>query len=153
MKHEILLLGKIKDSFIAEGVNEYLSRLSHYTKVELKYLKAKGKRGAVLSIEQEGELLLANIPPNSYIVALDVKGEMFSSPELADKIGKLENIGTKSIIYLIGGPLGLSRSVLQKANLKLSFSKMTFTHDMIRLMLVEQVYRAYTIKAGEKYHK
>lgn len=153
MKHEVLLLGKIKDSFIAEGVNEYMSRLSHYTKVELRYLKPRGKKGGVLTTEQEGELLLANVEPKSYLVALDVEGQMFSSPNLAAKIGNLENIGTKTVTYLIGGPLGLSKSVLQAAHLRLSFSKMTFTHDMVRMLLIEQIYRAYTIKAGEKYHK
>ena len=153
MKHEILLLGKIKDSFIAEGVEEYLKRLQHYTKVELRYLKGKGKKGALLTTEQEGELLLANIPANAFVVALDVQGKSLSSEGLAEQVINWENTGTRNVCYLIGGPLGLSPSLLAKADLRLSFSKMTFTHDMVRLLLVEQLYRAYTIKAGEKYHK
>lgn len=153
MKHEVLLLGKIKDSFIATGVDEYLGRLKHYTKAELRYLKPKGKRGNVLTPEQEGELLLSSAAEGSLLVALDVQGKMLSSEGLAEQISRFENAGTKTVSYLIGGPLGLSKDVLARADIKLSFSKMTFTHDMVRLLLIEQLYRAYTIKAGEKYHK
>ncbi len=153
MKHQILLLGKIKDSYIEEGVIEFTNRLKHYTKFELKYLKTKGRKGSQLSTEAEGTILLENIPQGSLVVALDIKGKMLSSEELAQKIINWENINTRNVCYLIGGPLGLSREVLDRADLKLSFSKMTFTHDMVRLLLIEQLYRAYTIKAGEKYHK
>lgn len=153
MKHQILLLGKIKDSFIEEGVKEYLGRLNHYTKCELKFLTVKGRKSAQLSMAEEGRILLENVPSNSLVVALDVLGKMYSSEEFAAQIGKWENNSIKTVTYLVGGPLGLDKVVLQRADLKLSFSKMTFTHDMIRLLLVEQLYRAYTIKAGEKYHK
>lgn len=153
MKHQILLLGKIKDSYIEEGVLEFSKRLKHYANFELKYLKTKGRKGSQLSTEAEGKILLENVPQGALIVALDIKGKMLSSEQLAQQIMNWENTNTKNICYLIGGPLGLSSEVLDKAHLKLSFSKMTFTHDMVRLLLIEQLYRAYTIKAGEKYHK
>ena len=153
MKHQVLLLGKIKDTFIEEGVKEYFGRLQHYTKIELCYLKAKGKKNSVLTTEQEGDLLLANVPSGSTVVVLDVAGKMLSSEDLADQISRWENRSIKEICFIIGGPLGLSREVIAAADLRLSFSRMTFTHDMVRLLLIEQLYRAYTIKAGEKYHK
>lgn len=153
MKHQILLLGKIKDSYIEEGVLQFSKRLKHYTKFELKYLKTKGRKGSQLSTEAEGGVLLDNVPQGSLIVALDIQGKMMSSKELAETIMNWENTNTKNVCYLIGGPRGLSQDVLDKAHFKLSFSKMTFTHDMVRLLLIEQLYRAYTIKSGEKYHK
>lgn len=153
MKHHVLLLGKIKDSFIAEGVHEYSTRLQHYTKLELHYLKGKGKKNSLLTTEQEGELLLAHVPAGATIVVLDVAGKQMSSEGLADQVTFWENTAVKEVCYLIGGPLGLSQKVIASANVRLSFSKMTFTHDMVRLLLIEQLYRAYTIKAGEKYHK
>lgn len=154
MKFEVLLLGKTKDSFLAHGIDEYCKRLKHYTNITLKTLKAKKIQGSDKIIkEKEGELLLANIPQSAFIVTLDQTGRQFSSEEFSREIIKWENSGVKNVSLVIGGPLGLSPQLLRKANLIMSLSKMTFTHDMARLLLLEQIYRAYTIKAGEKYHK
>ncbi len=149
MKHELILLGKTKDVFIAEGIKEYSSRLNHYTKFFITVLKERGKP----SLNQQGSQLLRASAASSLLVVLDENGRQFSSEEFSRKIGDWEMRGLKKICYLIGGPRGHAKKVVAEADLLLSFSKMTFTHDMIRMLLVEQLYRAYTIKAGEKYHK
>lgn len=154
MKHELLFLGKIKDGFIAAGVQEYTSRLSHYTSAKITILKEKGRtKSSGTDTESEGIMLLAAVPPGALIVALDSRGKQYSSVNFAKIIAGWEMQGAKHVCYLIGGPEGHSAKVLQSADLLLSLSQMTFTHDMARLLLIEQLYRAYTINAGEKYHK
>lgn len=154
MKYEILLLGKTKDSFIAEGIDEYAGRLGHYAPVNLKIIKVKKKQGSAQKImENEADLLLGNLSNSTYPVALDSRGKQLSSVDFAKEIQHLENRGVNHISFLIGGPLGLSSRVLKEARMELSLSKMTFTHDLVRLLLVEQLYRAHTIIAGGKYHK
>ncbi len=147
-------MGKIKDSFIAAGVEEYASRLRHYTSFEIRTLKDISKKGRNDTlVEDQGRLLLQAVPKGAYTVALDSRGRQYESEALAAKIEQLELRGVRQISYLIGGPDGLARAVTDSADAVLSISKMTFTHDMIRLLLTEQLYRAYTILAGEKYHK
>ncbi len=154
MKYEIFLLGKTKDTFLADGIAEYLKRLKRYTKVDLKFLNTKKIKGLEEKIKnQEAELLLANIPSNSFIVALDAAGCQYNSNEFFQLVSKWENAGTRHVSIVIGGPYGLSSKILANAHHVVSLSKMTFTHDMVRLFFLEQLYRAYTIKAGEKYHK
>jgi 23S rRNA (pseudouridine1915-N3)-methyltransferase len=154
MKHELLLLGKTKDRFIAEGIEEYASRLRHYTSFTLTLIKEKGRlRTQSSTVDLEGMLLLQAVTPGALIVVLDPRGKQFTSEGLARQIEEWEMQGVKQACYLIGGPDGHSAGVLREANFILSMSQMTFTHDMIRMLLVEQLYRAYTIKAGEKYHK
>lgn len=152
MKHELILLGKTKDSYIETGIADFAKRIGHYTHFSTRLIKDK-KTGRTDEKEREGEILLAAVPPGWLAVALDPLGKQWSSEEFAAKITDWEMRSVKGVCYLIGGPLGLSESVRKNANLLLSLSKMTFTHDMTRLLLVEQIYRAYTIKAGEKYHK
>lgn len=152
MKHEMVFLGKAKEPFIEAGIAEYFSRLSHYTKLSTRLLKEK-KAGKGQNIIEEGKMMLAGVAPGWLVVALDPNGKQLTSEQLAEQISSWEQRGVKGASYLIGGPLGLSREVLDRADICLSLSKMTFTHDMARLFLVEQLYRAYTIKAGEKYHK
>ena len=153
MKHEVLFLGKTKDSFISEGINEYASRLQHYTPFSIKIIKekVKGRKGS--SIENQSALLLKALPASCLVVVLDSQGKQYSSEDFSKKIQEWEMRGIKQVNYLIGGPDGHSQEVLRKADELLSLSKMTFTHDMVRMLLVEQLYRAYTIKAGEGYHK
>lgn len=155
MIHELPFLGKTKDAFVVAGIEEYSSRLRHYTTLSLKILKdhgkAKGNAGDL--IELEGEALLKSVPSSALVVALDAGGMQYSSEKFAGLISDWEQRGIKQVSYLIGGPCGHSSQVLKRADLLLSLSKMTFTHDMVRLLLLEQIYRAYTIKAGEKYHK
>jgi 23S rRNA (pseudouridine1915-N3)-methyltransferase len=156
MKHELLFIGKTKDRFIQEGIQEYSSRLGHYTHFNITILKDKNtskNKNPQESIEAQGKLLLDAVPQGAIIVALDSRGQQFTSELFSQKIVDWEISGTKQVNYLIGGPDGIADVVLKSATLVLSFSKMTFTHDMVRMLLVEQLYRAYTIKNGEKYHK
>ena len=155
MKFELLFLGKTKDSFLSEGIDEYYSRLIHYVSVSIKTLKVKSKEqwNDTITRQQEGKLLLTHVPAGSFKVVLDSRGRQFTSENMADLLERWEQQGIKQVSFLIGGALGLSAEVVQEADLLFSLSKMTFTHDMTRLFLLEQLYRAFTIKAGEKYHK
>ncbi len=155
MKIDIPFLGKTKDSFIDEGIKEYSRRLLHYTGLNITILKVKSKKSWTQEQErkEEGRVLLGAISPATLKVVLDSGGKQVSSEELAEYISCWEQEGRKQAAFLIGGPTGHSSEVCAGADLLLSFSRMTFTHDMIRLLLLEQLYRAYTIKAGEKYHK
>ena len=156
MKHEIVFIGKTKDSFIQNGIEEYSSRLKHYTNIQITILKDKsGGKSACEAIESQGQQMLNAVPQGqgAVIVALDSRGQQFTSESFSKKIVNWELSSVKQVTYLIGGPDGISENILKSAGLVLSFSKMTFTHDMVRMLLVEQLYRAYTIKNGEKYHK
>ena len=154
MKHEIVFLGKTKDSFIQQGIDEYQSRLKHYTNLQITTLKDKNSSKSTSQlIENQGKQLLNSVVPGAIVVALDSRGQQFTSEKFSKKIVNWEDSGVRQVSYLIGGPDGISDEILKVAQLVLSFSKMTFTHDMVRMILVEQVYRAYTIKNGEKYHK
>lgn len=155
MRLELPFLGKTKESFIEQGIMEYSGRLRHYTPFHLTILKIKKKRGwsPVQERQEEGRILLASLPPATLKVVLDSSGRQMSSVALAEQISRWEQEGRKQVAFLIGGPTGHGPELLDKAELLLSFSQMTFTHDMVRLFLLEQLYRAYTIKAGEKYHK
>lgn len=155
MKYELLLLGKTKDSYLAEGIAEFSKRLQHYTRISIKFIqhKKKGQWSEEQEKEEDGRLLLSHVPAGALKVILDFRGSQVSSEGLADLIGQWEQQGVKQVSLLIGGPLGHSPELVAQADLLLSLSLMTFTHDMTRLFLLEQLYRAYTIKAGEKYHK
>lgn len=152
MKHELIFLGKTKDSFIAEGIDNYAARLKHYTQISLRTLKEK-KSGSQSNIDEEGRQLLEAVPGGWLKVALDSRGRQYSSEDFAEVISGWEQRGIKGVCYLIGGPTGLAEKVVSGSDICLSLSKMTFTHDMVRMLLMEQLYRAYTIKGGEKYHK
>ena len=155
MRLELLFLGKTKEKYLATGIDDYAKRLSRYLKVEIKTLKeGKAKKGVPenLLIEKESEKLMQN-SQGSYLVCLDRTGKQMDSLELAKQMERWEMQGIKKISFAIGGHLGLSSAILYKADLVLSFSPMTFTHEMSRLLLLEQLYRVCTIKAGEKYHK
>jgi 23S rRNA (pseudouridine1915-N3)-methyltransferase len=155
LRLELLFLGKTKEKYLATGIDDYVKRLSRYLKVEIKTLKeGKAKKGVPenLLIEKESEKLMQN-SQGSYLVCLDRTGKQMDSLELAKQMERWEMQGIKKISFAIGGHLGLSSAILYKADLVLSFSPMTFTHEMSRLLLLEQLYRACTIKAGEKYHK
>lgn len=155
MKINLPFLGKTKDSFIETGIKEYSGRLKHYTTINLNVLKVKKKKGWTEEQERhaEGQILLASTMPGDVKVVLDSTGKQIDSLQFADLLSRWEQEGRKQASFLIGGPTGHSKEVLQLADVTLSLSKMTFTHDMVRMFLLEQLYRAYTIKAGEKYHK
>ncbi len=152
MKITILSIGKFRNQDPSrELFLEYQKRLSW--KIELKELELKGNiQGEALKIK-EGELLLSKVPGAAKIIALDEKGKMFSSPEFASVIKNYANQGNSELAFIIGGADGLSNELKQKADLILSFSKMTFPHLMIRSFLIEQIYRASTILSGHPYHR
>ena len=155
MRLELLFLGKTKEAYLAAGIEDFAKRLSHYIKLEIKTVKeSKIKKGdsETFLIEKESETLMQNTQ-GAYLVCLDRTGKQMASLALAAQFERWEMQGSKKISFVIGGPLGLSATILKKADLVLSLSPMTFTHEMTRLLLLEQLYRACTIKAGEKYHK
>ena len=155
MRLELLFLGKTREAYLSAGIDDFAKRLSRYLKVEIKTIKEgrikKGEPENFL-IEKESKILMQNVQ-GDYLVCLDRTGKQMDSIALAKQIERWEMQGPKKISFVIGGPLGLSATILNKANLVLSLSQMTFTHEMARLLLLEQLYRACTIKAGEKYHK
>lgn len=159
MKITVISVGKIKEKFFTEAINEYAKRLSKFCKLSEETIQDEraDENFSDSEIEQvkikEGSKILAKIPKNSFIIALDVKGTQISSEGLAQKINQLGIDGTSDITFIIGGSNGLSSEVLQAANFKLSFSKMTFPHQLFKVILLEQIYRAFKINAGESYHK
>lgn len=159
MNITIVTIGKLKEKYLIQGINEYLKRLTAYAKVEIVEL-ADEKAPENLSeteMEQvkqkEGERILSKISDDTHVIALAIEGKMKSSEQLAADIDNLATYGKSKIAFVIGGSLGLSKEVMKRANDTLSFSKMTFPHQLMRLILVEQVYRAFRINRGEPYHK
>jgi 23S rRNA (pseudouridine1915-N3)-methyltransferase len=155
----IVTVGKLKEKYLKQGIEEYLKRLSAYAKVEVIEV-ADEKAPEVLSElemvqvkQKEGERILGKISQDTYVIALAIQGKMQSSEELADTLDKLATYGKSKIAFIIGGSLGLSEEVLKRANEHLSFSRMTFPHQLMKLILVEQIYRAFRINRGEPYHK
>ncbi len=159
MKVTIISVGKIKEKFFTEAIKEYSKRLSKYCKlVEVVIPDERADDNFSSSeIEQvkikEGQKILNSIPKNSYLIVLDIKGSQLSSEDLAKKIKTLSIQGTSHITFVIGGSNGLWEEVLEKGNFILSFSKMTFPHQLFKVILLEQIYRAFKINAGETYHK
>nr|WP_206763825.1 23S rRNA (pseudouridine(1915)-N(3))-methyltransferase RlmH [Cytobacillus firmus] len=142
-----------------QGIDEYLKRLSAYAKMDIievpdeKAPEELSETEMIQVKQKEGERILAKIHPDAHVIALAIEGKMKSSEELADTLDKLATYGKSKIAFVIGGSLGLSQEVLQRADDKLSFSKMTFPHQLMKLILLEQVYRAFRINRGEPYHK
>ncbi|MFS0774542.1 23S rRNA (pseudouridine(1915)-N(3))-methyltransferase RlmH [Neobacillus sp. 3P2-tot-E-2] len=159
MNISIVTVGKLKEKYLKMGIDEYLKRLNAYAKVEVvevadeKAPEELSESEMIQVKQKEGERILAKISQDTYVIALAINGKMQSSEELADTLDKLATYGKSKIAFIIGGSLGLSEEVLKRANEKLSFSKMTFPHQLMKLILVEQIYRAYRINRGEPYHK
>ncbi len=159
MKITLIAVGKIKERYLEDAIGEYSRRLGRYCRMEIIQVadeKTPDKAGPALVRqikEREGARILAHIKEGAYVVALAIQGQMMSSEELADRIGKLGVGGRSQIIFIIGGSLGLSEEVLGRADLLLSFSPMTFPHQLMRVILLEQIYRSYQILAGTPYHK
>jgi len=155
----IIAVGKIKEKYLQEGIAEYSKRLRPYVKLNiLEIAEEKRPASASVSVEtaakkKEGERILAAIPSGSFVVSLDAGGLSWSSGELAETFRQWELAGKNQITFIIGGDLGLSPAVLEQSGIRLSFSKMTFTHPIARLLLVEQIYRACKINHNEPYHK
>lgn len=159
MKITILCVGKIKEKYFTMAIDEYSKRLSRYCKLEIievadeKTIDQAGEAIENQIKKTEGERILKNLKDGAFVIALAINGNSITSEELADKIEKLGVGGVSHLIFVIGGSLGLSEEVLQKADYKLSFSKMTFPHQLMRVVLLEQIYRAYRINFNEPYHK
>lgn len=156
MKIKIIALGKIKEKFLKDGIEEFLKRLVPYVSVEmveLSPIEIKDENLTEKILEAEGEKILSHIKPLSYVITLEIQGKMLSSEEFAQKIETLTNEGTQEIVFVIGSSCGIAKTVSQRADFKLSMSKMTFLHQFARLILVEQIYRAFKIIKGETYHK
>lgn len=156
MKIKIIALGKIKEKFLKAGIDEFLKRLTPYASIETVELNAIEIKDANLTdkvLEKEGEKILAQIKQNSYVITLEINGANFSSEEFAKKLDEVTKEGFNEIVFVIGSSCGLAKAVSQRANLKLSLSKMTFLHQFARLILIEQIYRAFKIQKGETYHK
>ena len=159
MRINIVCVGKIKEKYLKLGIDEFKKRLSKYCKLEIIELDDEkapenlSDKEMEMIKEKEGKKILSKIKDNSYVIALAIDGKNLSSEELADTINKLGIRGVSNITFVIGGSLGLSDEVLSRADYKLSFSKMTFPHQLMRLILLEQVYRSYRINNGEPYHK
>lgn len=159
MKISILTVGKVKEKFYREAIEEFQKRLSRYCKLEMiEVADEKTPDHASENEEQiikakEGERLLRYIKDNDYVCALAIEGQQLDSVALAEKINLLGINGTSSIVFVIGGSLGLDARVLKRADFKLSFSKMTFPHQLMRVILMEQIYRSYRIINKEPYHK
>lgn len=159
MKITLVVVGKIKEKYFVDAIGEYSKRLSRYCKLEiLQVADEKTPDGASPALEdqireKEGERILAQIKEGAYVIALAIDGQMLDSVQLSQKIHNLGIKGESHIVFVIGGSLGLGEGVYRRADYKLSFSPMTFPHQLMRVILLEQIYRSYRIIQGEPYHK
>lgn len=159
MRITVITVGKIKEKYLKDAIDEYSKRLSKYCKLEIiEVADEKTPDNASETLEdairsKEAERIIKYMKDDAFVITLEINGKQLSSEELADKIDKLGVQGTSHIIFVIGGSIGLGQEVLQKSNYALSFSKMTFPHQLMRVVLLEQIYRSYRIINGEPYHK
>ena len=155
MKIVLLTIGKTSESYLIEGVSQFQKRLQHYTKFEmieiLNIKKVKNISNLEL-IRKEGKLILKYLQSLDHLVILDDKGKDFSSPQFAEKLQGWMLSGKKRLVFVVGGAFGVSEAVYARANEKISLSRMTFSHQMVRLFFIEQIYRGYTILNNEPYH-
>ena len=159
MKMTVITVGKIKEKYLKDAIAEYSKRLSKYCKLEMIEVADEKTPDHASEVVEDGirskeaERILKYVKDDAYVITLEIGGKQLSSEELADKIDKLGVQGTSHIIFIIGGSIGLGKEVLNKSNYALSFSKMTFPHQLMRVILLEQVYRSYRIISNEPYHK
>ena len=159
MKISIHTVGKIKEKYFTDAIAEYAKRLTRYCQIQMvevadeKAPENLSEADMVKVKDREGERLLASIPDQAYVITLEIKGKQLSSEELAERIEKLGVDGNSHIAFVIGGSLGLAETVMKRSDYALSFSKMTFPHQLMKVVLLEQVYRAFRISKGEPYHK
>jgi len=155
MKVKLLLTGKTNSEYLKSGIDDYVQRLKHYLPFEMVVipeLKNNKKMSEDQQKTKEGELILAQISPPDFVVLLDENGKEFSSVGFSNFVSKKMVSGLKSMIFVVGGPYGFSDEIYKRSEMKISLSKMTFSHQMVRLIFVEQLYRAMTILKGEPYH-
>ncbi|SDY31858.1 23S rRNA (pseudouridine(1915)-N(3))-methyltransferase RlmH [Salimicrobium album] len=159
MKVSVISVGKLKEKYLKQGIDEYTKRLGPYAKTEIIEV-ADEKAPENLSEaemeevkQKEGERILAKVPKDAYVITLEIEGKQLTSEQLASRFDNLMTYGSSKIVFIIGGSLGISSQVQERSDYALSFSKMTFPHQMMRLMLLEQVYRSFKILKNEPYHK
>ena len=156
MNIKIIATGKLKEKYLKDGIDEFMKRLTPYASVEIVELPAveiKDEHLVQRALKEEGDKVLSFIKPQAYVITLEIDGKMLSSEEFAQKIEMLTNDGISELVFVIGSSCGISSVVSERADFKLSFSKMTFLHQFARLMLIEQIYRAFKIIKHETYHK
>lgn len=159
MNIQIVGVGKLKEKYWVQGIEEYTKRLGPYAKLQMSEVADEKAPDSMSAAEErqvkerEGERILAQLNADAYVIALAIDGQAWSSEQLAGKLEELGTYGRSKVSFVIGGSLGLSDGVIQRADMKLSFGRMTYPHQLMRLILVEQVYRAFKIVRGEKYHK
>ena len=155
MKITLLLIGKTEDAYLKEGIDKYLKRLQHYIKIDVAEIPELKNTKALTQDQQkakEAELIFKKLLPADQVVLLDEKGAQLSSQQFADYLDKKAISSVNNLVFIVGGPYGFDPAVYQRANDKISLSRMTFSHQMVRLFFTEQLYRAYTIIKGEPYH-
>ena len=159
MKIKLVTVGKLKEKYLIQGINEYLKRLNSYAKMEIievpdEKAPEKLSDAEMLQVkEKEGQRILGKINDNEYVFVLAINGKQLSSEEFSKEIEQLGISGKSNLTFVIGGSLGLSDSVLQRSNQQISFGRLTYLHQLMRLVLVEQIYRGFRIMKGEPYHK
>lgn len=149
---KVICVGKIKEKFFKEALEEYQKRLSKYTKLSIIEVEDINLNNEELIKQKESELILKHIDKKDYVITLEIGGKQLTSIELSNKIQDLEQTNP-NITFIIGGSYGLDEEIKKLSNFKLSFSKLTFPHQLFRIILLEQIYRAYKIKNNESYHK
>ena len=149
---KIITVGTIKEKYLKEAIEEYKKRLSKYTALELIEVKDEGLVEEKKALTLEAEKILKYISPRDYIITMEIEGNMYTSEEFSKKLDKIQTENS-NIVFIIGGSYGLSDNIKSKSKLHLSFSKMTFPHQLFRVLLLEQIYRSYKINNNESYHK
>ncbi len=152
MKFEFCFIGKTSDDYLAEGIERYQRKLVFYMNTEIKIIPLSSEKNRAKALKEEAGKILKLLSVNDLVIVLDENGKQFSSVDLSKEFQKAMNQSYSKIVFIIGSAYGIDESLKKRANLILSFSKLTFTHQMIRLMLVEQIYRSMTILKGESYH-
>lgn len=155
MRILLLAIGKTDEDYLANGIRKYVGRIGHYTSFEIKEIPDLRNRKSLSEEQQktaESSLILNQLQPSDHVILLDENGKQSSSINFAESLEKQMASGAKRLVFVIGGPYGFAKEVYDRANAKLSLSPMTFSHQMVRLIFVEQLYRAFTILKGEPYH-
>ena len=150
---KIVAVGKVKEKFLTEGILEYSKRINAFDKFQITEVKEFNQKDIKRNMQDEAKAILQEITDKDVVITLEIKGKTLSSEELADEITKIKNYHSTSLVFVIGGSNGLDQEVINRSNFHLSFSKMTFPHQLMRLILVEQIYRAFTIINNQEYHK
>ena len=151
--YKIVCVGKIKEDFITKGINEYTKRISAFTKLDIVEVKEVNTNNISNNMKEEANNILQKINKNDYVITLEIEGKRLDSVQLSKQLENLVTYGNSNIVFIIGGSNGLDKSVKERSNLALSFSDFTFPHQLMRLILVEQIYRSLTITHNKEYHK